>query len=153
MDAHFYHVDVHWTQERKGILSSPELHKAGEDTGNNIEVATPPEFPKGMPGIWSPEHLFTAAVSSCLMTTFLAIAENSKLEFISFSCKSKGKLEQVEGKFIMSEIILEPTVTIAAEKDRERAERVLQKSEAACLISNSIQSKVTMIPTINVILG
>jgi len=45
----------------------PELNK---DAGSFIEVATLPEFPKGIPGIWSPEHLFTAAVSSCLMTTF-----------------------------------------------------------------------------------
>ena len=45
----------------------------------------------------------------------------------------------------MTEVILEPTVTILDEKDRERAERVLAKAEAACLISNSIKSKVTMI--------
>jgi len=50
----------------------------------------------------------------------------------------------------MSEILLEPTVTITDEKDRERAKRVLQKSEAACLISNSVKSKVIMIPTINI---
>jgi peroxiredoxin-like protein len=148
MEAHYYNVDVNWNTERKGILCSPELNK---EAGTCIEVATPPEFPKGIPGIWSPEHLFTAAVSSCLMTTFLSIAENSKLSFISFSCKSTGKLEQVDGKFMMSEIILEPTVTIADEKDRARAERVLQKSEAACLISNSVKSKVTMIPTINTV--
>jgi peroxiredoxin-like protein len=148
MEAHYYNVDVNWNTERKGIMCSPELNR---DAGSCIEVATPPEFPKGIPGIWSPEHLFTAAVSSCLMTTFLSIAENSKLTFSSFSCKSKGKLEQIEGKFMMSEIILEPTVTIADEKDRERAERVLQKSEAACLISNSVKSKVTMISIVNVV--
>ena len=147
MEAHYYNVEVNWNTERKGIMCSPELSK---DAGSCIEVATPPEFPKGIPGIWSPEHLFTAAVSSCLMTTFLSIAENSKLAFESFSCQSKGKLEQVDGKFMMSEIILEPTVTITDEKDRERAERVLQKSEAACLISNSVKSKVTMIPIIQV---
>ena len=84
------------------------------------------------------------------MTTFLSIAENSKLEFLSFHCTSKGKLEQVEGKFMMSEIILEPTITIKEEKDRERAMRVLQKSEAACLISNSVKSKITMVPTIHI---
>ncbi len=82
------------------------------------------------------------------MTTFLAIAENSKLTYTGFSCRSKGKLEQVDGKFMMSEVVLEPTVTITDEKDRERAERVLQKSEAACLISNSVKSTITMIPTI-----
>ena len=147
MEPHFYNVDINWSSDRKGVMCSPELNR---ETGNCIEVATPPEFPKGIPGIWSPEHLFTAAVSSCLMTTFLSIAENSKLSFTSFNCKSKGKLEQVDGKFLMTEIILEPTVTITDEKDRERAERVLQKSESACLISNSIKSKITLIPTIKV---
>jgi len=147
MEPHYYNVDINWNQDRKGVMCSPELNR---DANSCIEVATPPEFPKGMPGIWSPEHLFTAAVSSCLMTTFLSIAENSKLEFISFSCKSKGKLEQVEGKFLMTEIILEPTLIITDEKDRERAERVLQKSEGACLISNSVRSKITMIPAIKI---
>lgn len=141
MEAHYYNVDVNWNTDRKGVMCSPDLNK---EAGNCIEVATPPEFPKGIPGIWSPEHLFTAAVSSCLMTTFLAIAENSKLPFESFSCNAKGKLDQVDGKFQMTEVILEPMVTIADEKDRERAERVLQKSEAACLISNSVRSKITM---------
>ena len=126
-------------------MCSPELNR---DAGSCIEVATPPEFPKGMPGIWSPEHLFTAAVSSCLMTTFLAVAENSKLNFKHFSCKSSGKLDQVDGKFLMTEVLLEPTLMITDEKDRERAVRVLQKSEAACLISNSIKAKVIMVPTI-----
>ncbi len=145
MEPHYYTVDVNWNTERKGVMCSPELTK---DAGSCIEVATPPEFPKGIPGIWSPEHLFTAAVSSCLMTTFLSIAENSKLSFTGFSCKSKGKLEQVEGKFMMTEITLEPTVTITDEKDREKAERILLKSEGACLISNSVKSKITMITTI-----
>lgn len=145
MDAHYYQVDVNWNTDRKGVMCSPELNSA---SGSCIEVATPPEFPQGIPGIWSPEHLFTAAVSSCLMTTFLSIAENSRLTFSNFSCQSKGKLDQVDGKFLMSEIELFPTVTILEEKDREKAERVLLKSEAACLISNSIKSTVKMNPTI-----
>jgi len=143
MNSHVYTVNIAWRNDRKGIMCSPELKSAHAGDGC-IEVATPPEFPKGMPGIWSPEHLFTAAVSSCLMTTFLAVAENSKLDFISFECGAKGKLEQVEGKFQMSEVVLEPVVTIRDEKDRERALKVLQKSEANCLISNSVKSKVAM---------
>ncbi len=148
MEAHIYNVDINWDADRKGVMCSPELNK---DSNSCIDVATPPEFPKGIPGIWSPEHLFTASVSSCLMTTFLAIAENSKLEFGSFSCKSKGKLEQVDGRFRMTQIVLEPTVTIFNEKDRERAERVIIKSERACLISNSIKSEIVLKPTIEVL--
>ncbi len=138
MEAHYFNVNIDWLEERKGKLSSPELNSA-------IEVATPPQFAKGIAGIWSPEHLMTASVSSCFMTTFLAIAENSKLEFVSFTCSAKGKLEKPEGRFIMTEIILEPVLVILQDADREKAERILQKAEAACLISNSIKSKVTLI--------
>ncbi len=150
MESHYYNVDINWDSERRGILCSPELNESQNHLNRCIEVATPPEFPKGIPGIWSPEHLFTAAVNSCLMTTFLAIADNSKLNFNSFSCRSKGKLEQIDGKFIMSEVILEPTVIIPDESQRDKAIRLLEKSEAACLITNSIRSKITMIPKIEV---
>lgn len=147
MEAHYYNVDINWENNRKGIMCSPELN---EKKGICIEVATPPEFPGGMEGIWSPEHLFVAAVSGCLMTTFLAIAENSTLEFASFNCKAKGKLEMIEGKLMMSEILLKPTVVINNEDFRDKAIRVVKKAENACLISNSIKSKITMEITIKV---
>lgn len=147
METHYYEVTISWNQDRKGIMCSPDIPRAMGENGC-IEVATPPQFNKGIPGIWSPEHLFTAAVSSCLMTTFLAIAEASKLEFTGFQCASKGKLEQVDNKFLMTEVILEPTVTIVREQDRVRALRVLEKSETACLISNSIKSRISMKPKI-----
>lgn len=143
MEAHFYNVNLNWTLGRKGEISSPELD-------NSIKVATPPQFPKGLEGVWSPEHLLTASVVSCYMTTFLSIAENSKLEFDDFTCAAKGKLENIDGKFLMTEIILEPTLIINKDANIARAERVLQKSEAACLISNSIKSKVTLVPTIKI---
>lgn len=141
--SHSYTVNLSWEHDRQGILFSDELEQT-------VEVATPPPFPKGVEKIWSPEHLFTAAVNSCFMTTFLAVAENSKLEFESFTCKASGKLEQVEGKYKMTEVLLEPELTIKHEKDQDRALRVLQKAEAACLITNSITSTVTMKPIIAV---
>jgi organic hydroperoxide reductase OsmC/OhrA len=75
---HSYEVDLNWINDRLGVIYSPDLN-------DEINIATPPQFPKGIDKIWSPEHLFTAAVNSCLMTTFLSIAENSKLEFIHFT--------------------------------------------------------------------
>src|SRR4026209_1738572 len=108
MEPHYYNINIAWSRERKGMMCSPEIKSGALLNSGCIEVATPPEFPKGMPGIWSPEHLFTAAVSSCLMTTFLAVAENSKLDFVLFECDSKGKLEKVDGKLMMSEVLLEP---------------------------------------------
>jgi peroxiredoxin-like protein len=138
METHYYPVQLNWATDRKGILSAPALPET-------ITVATPPEFAGGMPGIWSPEHLFVAAVSSCLMTTFLAIAANSRLEYTGFSCAATGKLEQVDGKYRITEVELKPVVMVADASQLERAERVLQKAEQHCLISNSVNSKVTMV--------
>ena len=141
MEPHYYNVNLSWTSEREGNLSSPELN-------DEIKVTTPPPFTKGIEGIWSPEHLLTASVSSCYMTTFLAIAEISKLEFETFSCEAKGKLDQIEGKYLMTEIELFPKLKIKNELDNEKAMKILLKTEKACLISNSIQMKVSLNPTI-----
>jgi peroxiredoxin-like protein len=138
---HSYNVSLQWEQDRKGILRSPELPQS-------IEVATPPDFPKGMPGIWSPEHLFIAAAASCLMTTFLAIAENSKLEYSAFACTAQGIVDKVEGKFQVTEIVLQPTVTVANEALIEKALRVLDMSERNCLITHSMKTAVKMEPTV-----
>src|SRR5688572_18359478 len=105
LQEHFYDVSLTWNSDRKGTMHSEVLN-------TSIEVATPPEFPKGIHGIWSPEHLFVAAINSCLMTTFLAIAENSRLIFKNFESKAIGKLELVDGKYIMSEVILKPVVIL-----------------------------------------
>ena len=142
--THHYEVKLNWESERKGLISSPVLT-------TNIEVATAPEFPKGIPGIWSPEHLLIAAVNSCLMTTFLAIADNSKFDFLNFESKADGKLEKVDGKLMISEIVLTPVLTISNGTDTEKALRILQKSEAACLISNSVKSNIVFQPEIKTI--
>lgn len=141
--VYHYEVNVNWEAGRKGSMSSPVL-----DT--KIEVATPPEFTKGMRGIWSPEHLLVAAVNSCLMTTFLAIAENFKFEFIHFESNADGKLEKVDGKFMMSEVVLSPVLTISPDADKEKALRILEKSDAACLIGNSIKAKIIFKPEIKI---
>lgn len=141
--THHYNVNIQWENNRKGLMNSPVLT-------STIEVATPPEFPGGMPGIWSPEHLLVAAVNSCLMTTFLAIAENSKLNFLQFESNADGKLEKVDGKYMISEIVLSPVLSIQNEADRDRAMRILEKSEAACLISNSVKSAIVFKPEIKI---
>lgn len=134
---HTYDVNLTWENGRIGELESSVLN-------DKIKVATPPDFPNGVAGVWSPEHFFVAAINSCLMTTFLAIAENSKLEFGSFDCSAKGILAKEDGKFKITEVSLSPVLEIHHERDIERAGRIIEKAEAACLISNSITSKINL---------
>lgn len=134
METHDYFVDVRWDHDRIGSLSSPDLEQS-------IQVATPPQFNGGVPDIWSPEHLFTASVVSCFMTTFLAIAEFSKLEFHEFRCRAKGVLGKPGGKFGMIQVVLHAQLGITDPALIDRARRLLEKSEKSCLISQSIKSE------------
>lgn len=138
---HNYNVNLQWMEGRIGSIQSPELNE-------KMTIATPPEFDGGVPGIWSPEHLFTASVVSCFMTTFLAIAGFSKLEFEAFDCEAKGVLSKVDGKFMMTEVELRPKLQLSDESKIDRALRILEKAEANCLISNSILTKVNLLPEV-----
>src|SRR5690554_7619705 len=141
MDRHSYKISLQWQEGRIGMMEADGLE-------DKIQVATPPEFEKGVAGIWSPEHLYTASVLSCFMTTFLAIAEYSKLDFEDFDCTADGIMSKVEKRFLMTEINLKVRLKISDPDKKERAERILQKSESACLISNSIKTKVNLETTI-----
>src|SRR5690554_2403013 len=102
---HTYQVHLKWKEGRIGEVSSPELEQT-------IECATPPEFANGVPNIWSPEHFYAAAINSCFMTTFLAIAESSRIEFESFQCKTTIKLEQIDRKFLITQAAIHPKVKL-----------------------------------------
>jgi peroxiredoxin-like protein len=138
METHSYKVNLVWQHDRKGELSSPVLPET-------ITVATPPEFPKGMAGIWSPEHLFVASINSCFMATFLAVAEKSQLPFSSFCCEAEGVLgKNSEGKFSVTRVTLKPTVVVPEDQTTERVQKILETSEKACLISNSAKSEIVL---------
>jgi peroxiredoxin-like protein len=139
---YFYRTEVEWTGQRHGILASPALPK--------LDVDAPAEF-KGHGGVWTPEHLFVASVNACFMTTFLAIAENSKLEFIRFKAEAEGKLEKLEDKsLMMTRVVLRPKIVVKNNHDAERVLRIFEKAEHHCLISNSIRSETTLEPEIEI---
>lgn len=139
-EKHVYKTSVSWETERRGSLASPGLP--------GLSVATPPEFPGGHPGTWSPEHLFVAAAEACLMTTFLAIAENSKLEYLSYSSEAEGLLEKTDQGFMITEITIRPRVVIKDASALERARRIIEKAEQHCLISKSMKTRVTLEPDV-----
>ena len=133
--VHNYRTSVKWTGQKMGTASVP-----GKP---DVQVATPPEF-KGHEGIWSPEDLFVASINVCVMTTFLAFAERAGLSFTGYECEADGRLEMVDGKFQMTAVTLRPTVTLAPGEDVAKAKEILDRAEAACLISNSVKSKVAV---------
>lgn len=138
---YFYETEVEWARGRRAGLRSSGLPA--------IEISPPPEF-QGDAGIWSPEHLYVASINACFVVTFLAIAELSKLDLVSFASRAVGKLEKIEGSgYQITEVVLMPKLMVRYARDLERGARLIQKAERNCLISNSIRTVVKLEPEIN----
>jgi organic hydroperoxide reductase OsmC/OhrA len=138
-----YQVSTSWKYEKLGIIKSSVLDSI-------IEVATPPEFTGGIAGIWTPQHLLIGAISSCFMTTFLAIAEKMRLKFLHFSCDTVLLIENSEGKLSIPQITIHPIVTINNNKMSSKGLKVLDITAKTFIINTMLKTKINFIPQINI---
>jgi len=123
---------------RVAATAGPEgdVNLAGDEL-DPILSAPPPEF--GGPGNrWSPETLLVAAVADCFILSFRAIARASKLSWVSLKCEVEGTLERSEGTMKFTAFVVNATLAVPKATTEERANRILEKAEASCLITNSL---------------
>lgn len=109
------------------------------------EVATtpPPQF-DGPEGYWSPETMLVAALANCFIFTFRAVSRGSRFEWLRLECKVVGVLEKVDGVTQFSKFETHATLTVAPGADAAKAAQLLEKSEHACLVANSVRGARTL---------
>ena len=105
----------------------------------------------GPGGKWSPEELMMAAVADCFILTFRAIAKASKLEWLSIDCSVDGTLERVERATQFTAVTVSAKLMLGTEADASKAEKLLHKSEEACLITNSLTAETHLNTDITVV--
>jgi len=133
-DTHFFETEVEWWKGRRGFLRAEGLPE--------LSISTPPEF-KGEAGYWTPEHLYVAAAESCLMATFIGIAENSGLKVAGYHSSARGRLDRVDGiGLCFTDLEMFPEVELEPGADVERAKRIMEKASKSCLIANSMLAAV-----------
>jgi organic hydroperoxide reductase OsmC/OhrA len=109
----------------------------------DLQSAPPLDF-DGPGDAWSPEHLLLVAVETCFLFTLRSVARASKLEFVSLELSGEGKVDRKDGATRFTEIVLRPRLRIRVGTDKDRALRVLEKSEKACLVSASLSVPVRL---------
>lgn len=137
----------------------PHVYKVSADADGNsavfvssegvptLETAGPVEF--GGPGdVWSPEGLLVAAVANCLVLTFRAIARASKLEWSSLSCTASGTLDKLDKVTQFTHFHMSAELTVPPGTDEAKAERLMQRAEHHCLITNSLKAGTTLDATV-----
>jgi organic hydroperoxide reductase OsmC/OhrA len=126
---HHYSVAVSIRPGETAKLRTAEL--------DEIESAPPKEF-DGPGDRWSPEGLLTAAVADCISLNFQGIAANSKFPWISLEGTTNAVLDRVDGKMRFTRIDTHIALAIPAGANPDRARLLLEKAEAGCPVSNTL---------------
>src|SRR6266478_3459667 len=132
-----YKAKTTWSSARRGMLSA-----AGKP---NIIVGSPPEF-KGEPDVWAPEELLVGSLNTCMMLTFLTLAQRQGLTPVGYESEAEGLLDNVEGKYHITEVTIRPRVTLKSETELELARKSMESVDAHCFIANSISARITLTP-------
>jgi len=126
---HHYNVSANAETQGNVILTANDVPQ--------LVTAPPAEF--GGPGDqWSPETLLVGSIADCFILTFRAIARASKLEWINLECSAEGVLDRVERVTLFTSVTVRATLTVPADTDTAKAQRLMEKAEGACLITNSM---------------
>jgi peroxiredoxin-like protein len=132
---HHYNVSIRAGEEGSVEITSPGL--------STIVSAPPPEF--GGPGdLWSPETLMVAAVADCFVFTFRAIAAASRLRWTNLYCGGEGTVDKADGVVRFTAIRLRARLVLPSSADEEKARKLIEKAEKACLVGNSPKAQPTV---------
>lgn len=138
---HHYHVHAEGAADGEVQLSAPQLPVLHTDA--------PPEF-GGPGGVWSPETLLVAAVGDCFVLTFRGVARASKLAFERLQCEVEGILDRDNGRNRFTRLSIKPRLVIPDHGDDRLARQCLDKAERACLITNSLNAEIELIPRVEI---
>jgi len=112
--------------------------------GFAYQASAAPDF-NGKAELANPEETLLAALASCHMLTFLAIAANSKLVVDAYEDTATAKLEKnAKGKLCIQSVLLQPRVSFGGGKipTAEELTHLHEKAHANCIIANSITAAV-----------
>lgn len=112
-----------------------------------ITTTPPPEF-GGPEGHWSPETLLSAAVADCFILTFRAIARASKLDWTALRCDVDAILDRADGTMKFTRMDIRAHLTVPADVDHDKADKLLHKAESSCLVTNSLTAELKLETTI-----
>jgi organic hydroperoxide reductase OsmC/OhrA len=139
---------LNWKRESKDFTydSYNREHTWTFDGGITVSASASPAY-KGAPNCVDPEEALVAAVSSCQMLTFLAIAAKKRFVVDGYTDEAVGVLEQgSDGRLAVTKIILRPRIVFSGEKrpNEQELEQLNHAAHVACFIANSIKSEVTI---------
>ena len=140
-------TELTWTLESAGFGYKEynreyDVRFAG---GHTLRGSSAPDF-VGKAEHPNPEEMLVAALSSCHMLTFLAVASKRGFIVERYEDHGVGYLEKnANGKLAITRAVLRPKITFRDKApDAEQLARMHETSHRECFIANSVSTVVTV---------
>jgi organic hydroperoxide reductase OsmC/OhrA len=137
---------IHWTRDGKdfGFKTYSRDHIWRFENGIEVPASATPAY-LGNPERVDPEGALVAALSSCHMLTFLALAAHKGFVVDSYEDHAVGFVEKnAQGKLAVTRVELHPNIAFSGTKTPTSAdmEWLHDKAHRECFIANSVTTEV-----------
>jgi organic hydroperoxide reductase OsmC/OhrA len=149
---HRYSTTINWTGNLgsgtsgyRAYSRDYEIIAAGKP---HIGGSSDPAF-RGDSSRWNPEELLVASLAACHKLWYLHLAAEAGVVVTAYCDEAEGVMEeQIDGSGRFTNVVLRPTVTVAAGADTERANALHHTAHTKCFIANSVSFNVACEPTV-----
>lgn len=141
-------ITLEWKRESEGFSYETynRDHVVIFEGGVRVPVSAAPAY-RGNPAHVNPEESLVAALSSCHMLTFLAVAAKKKFVVDGYSDHAVGFLEKNQkGKLAITRVILHPRIQFGGPTlpTPEQIAALHERAHSECFIANSVTTDVTV---------
>lgn len=150
-DVHNYQCRLYWTGSTAiGYERYEREHRVScRPSQTSLQLSSDAAF-GGDPALLNPEQLLLAAVSSCQLLAFLAIAARARLDVISYTDEAEATMPEDDKPMRITHIVLRPHIIVRGELDENHVRRYVDAAHNDCFIANSLRSEVVLEPRIEV---
>jgi len=139
---------IRWTRDGKDFTyKTYSRDHVWVANGNDIPASATAAY-LGNPNRVDPEAAFVAALSSCHMLTFLALASNKGFVVDRYEDSAVGHLEKnAAGKMAVTRVDLHPRIVFGGTKTPAQADLdwLHDKAHKECFIANSVTTYVRVV--------
>jgi organic hydroperoxide reductase OsmC/OhrA len=141
-------ITLEWKRESENFSyeSYNRDHVLVFEGGARVPASAAPAY-RGNPAHVNPEEGLVAALSSCHMLTFLAMAAKKRFVVDRYSDEAVGFLEKNQkGKLAITRVILHPQIVFGGTTSAtpEQIATLHEHAHSECFIANSVTTEVTV---------
>ena len=145
-----YRATIRWERESPAFTYETynRSHVWAFEGGVEVQASAAPAY-RGDGIRVDPEEAFVAALSSCHMLTFLALAARKRFVVDRYTDEAVGVMEKnASGKLAITRVTLSPRIEFGGESQPSSAEldELHEQSHEQCFIASSVLTSVTVEP-------